>query len=131
MKFLSRTLARVLLVMTLLSPVAQVHTDHASGGSSPQSLFSVVMEADSDAHDETVPHEDVAAAGMEECTDHPAEIQTTATFHSGSHSSVQVIAAFVGNFMYPQSTADNDRSSSSDIRQRVSTHKPTLLFLRV
>ena len=131
MKSVSRTLAKLLLFIILLSPVAQVHTDHDSGGSSPQSLLSVVMTAENDVHDEATPHEDTASTGMEDCTDHPVGIQAVASCHIGSQSSVQVVAAFVGNFIYPQTTADNDLLSYSDIRQRVSTNKPTLLFLRV
>lgn len=131
MHTLSRKLAKLLLLITLLSPVAQVHTDHDSGGSSPQSLLSVVLAENEDAHDEAVPHEDTTASEMEECTDHPVGVQTMTSCHSGSQSSVQVVAAFVGNFIYPQTTANNDLSSYSGIRQRVSTNKPTLLFLRV
>lgn len=124
-------LARLLLVITLFSPVAQVHTEHDSGGSSPQSLLSVVLAENEDAHDESIPHEDTNATGMDECTDHPTEIQTTATCHSGSNSSAQVVAAFLGSLIYQQIAADNDLSSYSDIRQRVITNKPAHLFLRV
>ncbi len=133
MKSLSRTLAKLLLLVALLSPVAQVHTDHDSSGSSSQSLLSVVLAEKNDGHDEAAPHEDAThtEAEKEECTDHPAEIQAVTSCHTSSRSSVQVVAAFVGKFMYPQTTAYHDLSSYSDARQRVSTHKPTLLFLRV
>ncbi len=131
MTTLSRIISRLLLLMILLSPAVQVHADHDSGGSNLQSMLSVVLKADSDVHDETVPHEDTTATGADGCTDHPAEIQAMTTCHTGAQISVQAVAALTMRIASFQIGADGKAPSFFAMREGTSSHKPPLLFLRI
>lgn len=131
MQTLSKIIARLLLLVLLLSPAVQVHADHDSGGSSTQSLLSFALTADSDVHDEATPHQDTTATGVGGCTDHPVEMQAITSCHSGAQTSVQGVATLVIRMLSAQIGVDSDVSSYADIRELASSHKPPLLFLRI
>jgi hypothetical protein len=123
MPTLSKVLAKLLLLIILLSPAVQVHADHDSGGSNLQSMLSVVLKADSDVHDETLPHEDTTATGADGCTDHPAEIQAMTTCHTGAQISVQAVAALTTRIASFQIGADGKAPSFFAMREGTSSRE--------
>jgi hypothetical protein len=131
MTTLSRIIARLLLLIILLSPAVQVHADHDSGGSNLQSLLSALLTADSDVHDETIPHEDTTATGDEGCADHPAEIQAMTACQTGAQISVQAVAALTTRIASFQIGTDGKAPSFFAMQEGTSSHKPPLLFLRI
>ncbi len=125
---LLRTTAQLLL-LTLLVPVVQAHTDHNVQNSGTQNLLYVVMHENRDNHREAIPHNDTTTSSQA-CDDHPTEVEIVASFKNEFVSQSESTTSLTNKVVSTPITKHATVFSYRELQENSVTNNHHLLVLR-